>query len=118
MSDVFGPACRPQGALPLSIGVGDVVPPEGSMSGLHFDDSGRVYSVLNSQIDHWAHGLPFNLHGRLCVNGGGAVTRTDQGVPYSGTDHVCIGAGPVTYWDQGTPFNAAGQVVYVETPNP
>ena len=117
MSEIFGPFCKLQTALPLNIGLGVVVKSEVEWLGTNMDDSGRIYAILNTQIDHHANGLPFNVHGRLCVSGA-LPDYVSQGVPFSATNHVSIGSGPVAYSDQGTPFNADGQIVFVETPNP
>ncbi|MDB4312057.1 hypothetical protein N9937_01375 [bacterium] len=116
MSNIFGPFCRLQGVLPLNIGSGALVDPVEYM-GTRCDNRGRIYSMINTQIDHWANGLPFNIHGRLCV-ATSAVAYWDQGVPFTATRHVCIGNLPKTNWDQGLAFNAAGKIVHTTDANP
>ena len=104
----LGPHFRPNGKLRLNIGVGELVDPI-KFGALNCSATGAIYAVSNGTIDHYADGLPFNLHGRLVITES-PVEYVDQGTPFSSTGAVCIAQTATDYVDQGHAFDTTGNM--------
>lgn len=107
MSNIFGPFCRDQGIVLFNDGSGPVGT-HNIFQSLKVNDLKEIFSNTGGDIDHYAHGLPFDVDGRLVVDTG-AIAYYDQGLPFSADGRLIIAGDdiPVRY-DQGVPFSADG----------
>jgi hypothetical protein len=108
MSNIFQYLARKTGgAIPLNIGVGALVDPIKSQ-GLNVDAVGAVYAVLDGVAVDYHSALSFDANGRLIVSNG-AVTHTDQAIPFTATG-MAVELAPVDYVSQGLGYTATGKI--------
>lgn len=111
MSNIFTYLVRKtNGELPLNTGAGALVGAVQSQ-GLNLDATGKIYAILNSQINHYANGLPFNLHGRLVISNTLAPPAYfDQGIPFAANGAVVV-AGVSDHISQGIAYSDISSLV-------
>ena len=87
MSLTFAPLARLNGgAVKVILGTG-VVAETAIFQGFKINDVGAIHSVLDGVIDHYASGLPFDVHGRLVISND-VPERVTMSVPFNAAGAV------------------------------